>query len=135
MTHARTHPPTHLDFDFGVHFAEVVQDAVEVELPRADDDVLAALLHLGHRQRVGLVDLTQPVEHLGQLRGVDGLDRHLGRRRTQRSRAEQGTEKSLHCRHAHTRAHTRTHLHGGYGVEFQRSENARSVGAVGMRAK
>jgi hypothetical protein len=35
-----------LDFEVGVQLAQVVHDAVQVQLPRAQDHVLARLLHL-----------------------------------------------------------------------------------------
>ena len=64
----------------GVDVAEVVHHAVEVRLARPDHDVLAALLHLRHQQRVRLVQLAQSFEHLRQLGGVQRLRRHLHHR-------------------------------------------------------
>lgn len=46
------------DVDLGVHVAQVVHDAVEVQLAGAQDHVLAALLHARRQQRVRLVHLT-----------------------------------------------------------------------------
>mmetsp|Transcript_43120 Transcript_43120/g.107915 ORF Transcript_43120/g.107915 Transcript_43120/m.107915 type:complete len:423 (-) Transcript_43120:1309-2577(-) len=66
-----------LDLNLRVHLAEVVHDAVEEELPRPEDQVLPRLLHLGRQEREGLVDFAEPVEHLGQLRGVEGLEGEL----------------------------------------------------------
>ena len=63
-----------LDVDLGVQLAQVVHDAVEVELAGPEDDVLTALLNLCLEERVALVDLTQAVQHLGELGGVHGLD-------------------------------------------------------------
>mmetsp|Transcript_68628 Transcript_68628/g.151085 ORF Transcript_68628/g.151085 Transcript_68628/m.151085 type:complete len:361 (-) Transcript_68628:920-2002(-) len=54
-----------------------MQDAVQVDLPRAQQDVLATFFHLGLGQAIGLVDLPQAVNHLWQLRGLQRLNRHL----------------------------------------------------------
>mmetsp|Transcript_51916 Transcript_51916/g.135484 ORF Transcript_51916/g.135484 Transcript_51916/m.135484 type:complete len:1224 (-) Transcript_51916:361-4032(-) len=66
-----------LDLDVGVHAAEVVHHAVEVELPGPDEKMLAGLLDLGAEKRVRLVDLAEAVKHLGQLGGVEGLQSDL----------------------------------------------------------
>ena len=42
--------------------------------------MLAALLNLRHRERVGLVDLTQTLDHLRQVAGVQRLRRDLHHR-------------------------------------------------------
>mmetsp|Transcript_103449 Transcript_103449/g.179562 ORF Transcript_103449/g.179562 Transcript_103449/m.179562 type:complete len:221 (-) Transcript_103449:1306-1968(-) len=43
--------------------------------------MLTALLHLGARQRVGLVDFPQSIDHLRELRWLQRLDSHLDHRR------------------------------------------------------
>jgi hypothetical protein len=39
----------HLDLNLGVHLAQVVQHAVQVQLARAQDNVLATLLNLSDK--------------------------------------------------------------------------------------
>lgn len=41
----------HLDVNLGVHLAQVVHDAVQVELAGSQDDVFARLFHLEHMTR------------------------------------------------------------------------------------
>ena len=69
-----------LDLDLGVHVAQVVHHTVEVQLARANDHVLATLLHLGRQQRVRLVELAQPFEHPRQLGRVERLSGELHHR-------------------------------------------------------
>ena len=82
----------HLDVDLRVHAAEIVHDAIQIELARSVDDVLTCgsaptpshqggrrreeavarqgrtrLLDLGVHQGIRLADLAQAVRHLGQL--------------------------------------------------------------------
>ena len=69
-----------LDLDARVQLAQVAQHAVEVQLARPEQRVLAALLLLCHAQQVRLADLPQPVQHLRQLRRVQRLQRNLAHR-------------------------------------------------------
>mmetsp|Transcript_12875 Transcript_12875/g.38024 ORF Transcript_12875/g.38024 Transcript_12875/m.38024 type:complete len:676 (+) Transcript_12875:129-2156(+) len=90
-----------LDLDLGVDVPQVVHHAVEVQLARPHNDVLARLLHLGREQRVRLVELAQPLEHLRQLGRVERLRRDLHRReRVEGERAEDAHALARHARRA-----------------------------------
>mmetsp|Transcript_70459 Transcript_70459/g.111346 ORF Transcript_70459/g.111346 Transcript_70459/m.111346 type:complete len:361 (-) Transcript_70459:850-1932(-) len=54
-----------------------MQDAVQVDFPRAKQDMLATFFHLGFGQAIGLVDLPQAIDHLGQLCRLQRLNGHL----------------------------------------------------------
>mmetsp|Transcript_31851 Transcript_31851/g.51004 ORF Transcript_31851/g.51004 Transcript_31851/m.51004 type:complete len:617 (+) Transcript_31851:1240-3090(+) len=67
------HRVCYLDLHLGVQVPQVLHHRVQEDLPCAHDRMLAALLHLGHRQRVALVDLAQALHHLRQVAGVERL--------------------------------------------------------------
>ncbi|GIX64352.1 phosphatidylinositol 4-phosphate 5-kinase 1, putative [Babesia caballi] len=69
-----------LHLEVAVETAKVVEGTVEVELARAQHDVLAALLDASPYGGVAAVDAAQALNHARQLRGVERLDGDLENR-------------------------------------------------------
>jgi hypothetical protein len=74
-----------------VHAAEIVHHRVQRQLPNADENVLAALLHPCPRERVALLHRPQPCEDFRKLGRVEGLHREVdASNRVEAKRAENG---------------------------------------------
>jgi len=66
-----------LHLDVPVHVAQVVEDAVHVQLARSEQDVFPRFFHPRLDHRVGFADAAQSLDHLRQLGRIQGFQGEL----------------------------------------------------------